>query len=386
MRILCADGQREIDMSHWGTRVSLEFVGQGAIGFQLDSLAIDSKPNLYGEDMKQGFVALSTPAARLAMKYFLPRIASIHTPAFNRWLLNLVPSPLVTIVKNFVWELDANSRTMFQQKKEALLKGGDALSEQSSKGKDLMTALIREHVLVDRADKVDEEEATSHFRTLLFAATDTSSSAILRTIQLIAEHPDMQTRLREEIITAKADADGDLSYEKLLALPLLDAVYRETLRLYPPASYIDRVAHEDVVLPLAFPITGVDGTQMSELVVPKGTAITMSLVGVNRSTAIWGPDALEWDPDRWLAPLPETVKSSKMPGIYSTIMTFLDGKRHCLGYRYVQMELKILISEMVCTLAFAPSEKHAKIEWPMGLTLSPFVDGKMSMPLKVSLA
>ncbi|TDL14897.1 hypothetical protein BD410DRAFT_857216, partial [Rickenella mellea] len=54
LRTLCADRPMEIDMSHWGTRVSLEFVGQGAMGFSLDSLAIDAKPNLYGEDLKQG--------------------------------------------------------------------------------------------------------------------------------------------------------------------------------------------------------------------------------------------------------------------------------------------------------------------------------------------
>lgn len=41
-------------MSHWGTRVSLELVGQGAVGHSFDSLEIDGEPNLYGEDMKQG--------------------------------------------------------------------------------------------------------------------------------------------------------------------------------------------------------------------------------------------------------------------------------------------------------------------------------------------
>lgn len=70
-----------------------------------------------------------------------------------------------------------------------------------------------------------------HSRTLLFAATDTSSSAILRTLLVLAEHPEFQTRVREEILAAKAQSDGELSYDKLLALPLLDAVYRETLRL-----------------------------------------------------------------------------------------------------------------------------------------------------------
>ncbi|KAF9002952.1 cytochrome P450 [Cyathus striatus] len=357
MTTICADGPTElilskVDMSHWGTRVSLELVGQGAIGFSLDTLAIDAKPNLYGEEMKQGFVALSTPISRLAVKYILPRIASINTPSFNTSLLSLANSPLVNIVKNFIRELDANSKRMFAEKKQAILAGDDGLSEQSSKGKDLITALIREHVLVDREDRCREEEATSHFRTLLFAATDTSSSSILRIIQLLAENPEAQNRVREEIRNAKAEADGDVSYEKLLALPYLDAVFRETLRLYPPASYVDRVAEADTVLPLAFPITGRDGKQIDELFIPKGTVATLSLVGVNKHTGVWGPDADEWKPERWLQGLPSTIKSSKMPGIYSHMMTFLDGKKHCLGYRYAQIEIKILISEVIGALQF----------------------------------
>ncbi|KAA1470689.1 cytochrome P450 [Dentipellis sp. KUC8613] len=381
LKTLCTDGPTEMDMSHWGTRVSLEFVGQGAMGVSLDSLEVDAKPNLYGEDLKGGFVALSIPAARLGVKYFLPRIASLSTPRFNRWLLTLVPSPLVAVIRNFIWELERNSQTMFQEKKNAIINGSDA-----SMGKDLMTAIISEHVLADRPDRVSEQEATSHFRTLLFAATDTSSSAILRTIQLLSEHADVQAALRDEITAAKEEGGGEIAYDKLLALPWLDAVYRETLRLYPPAGFIDRMALQDTVLPLAFPITGRDGTPLHELVLPKGTVVTMSLVGVNRSRAVWGPDADEWRPQRWMEPLPETVKSTKMPGIYSHIMTFLDGKRHCLGYRYVQMELKILISELVAALHFAPSAHADKIAWPMGLTLSPHVDGKMSMPLVLSQA
>lgn len=76
-------------------------------------------------------------------------------------------------------------------------------------------------------------------------------------------------------------------------------------------------ATEDTVLPLAFPITGKDGKQLNEIFVPKKTVLTVSIVGVNRSTAVWGPDANKWNPERWLGELPSSVKDSRMPGIYS---------------------------------------------------------------------
>lgn len=65
---------------------------------------------------------------------------------------------------------------------------------------------------------------------LTFAATDTTSSALARIFQLLAEHPDVQEKLRAEI--NDASKDGEMSYDQLDDLPYMDAVIRETLRLY----------------------------------------------------------------------------------------------------------------------------------------------------------
>lgn len=58
---------------------------------------------------------------------------------------------------------------------------------------------------------------------------DTTSNALARTLQLLAQNPDVQEKLRSEIIEAR---DGqDLPYDRLVELPFLDAICRETLRL-----------------------------------------------------------------------------------------------------------------------------------------------------------
>lgn len=67
-------------------------------------------------------------------------------------------------------------------------------------------------------------------RLLVFAATDTTSNTLARILHLLAEHKDIQTRLRDEVLQSGA-ASGDISYDELNKLPLLDAVCRETLRL-----------------------------------------------------------------------------------------------------------------------------------------------------------
>lgn len=64
---------------------------------------------------------------------------------------------------------------------------------------------------------------------LIFAATDTTSSSLARIVHLLAEHPDVQEKLREEIINASDNRE--ISYDELVDLPYMDAVCRETLRL-----------------------------------------------------------------------------------------------------------------------------------------------------------
>ena len=86
---------------------------------------------------------------------------------------------------------------------------------------------------------------------------DTTSSALARLLHLLSEHQDIQDKLRDEVQRASASkrsegrvnsdeddedeaSEGQLNYDQLMNLPFLDAVVRETLRLYPPAPTVLR--------------------------------------------------------------------------------------------------------------------------------------------------
>ena len=58
---------------------------------------------------------------------------------------------------------------------------------------------------------------------------DTTSNLTARILQALATHPDVQEKLRQEIIAAQSD--GELNYDQVMQLPFLDAVCRETLRM-----------------------------------------------------------------------------------------------------------------------------------------------------------
>ena len=89
-------------------------------------------------------------------------------------------------------------------------------------------------------DKLPEAELKAQINTFLFAGSDTTSNALSRILHTLALHPGAQERLRQELIAVGAP-NADLEYDVLDRLPYLDAVCRETLRLYAPARFLQRL-------------------------------------------------------------------------------------------------------------------------------------------------
>ncbi|EEB98095.1 hypothetical protein MPER_02458 [Moniliophthora perniciosa FA553] len=103
--------------------------------------------------------------------------------------------------------------------------------------------------------------------------------------------------------------------------------------------------------------------------------------------SLWGPDALEWKPERWLEPLPAVIPEARIPGVYSHLMTFNGGGRSCIGFKFSQLEMKVVLAHLVETFEFAPTGD--KIYWQYTAVSNPFVrDGgktQVKLPMKISL-
>ncbi|CDO70510.1 hypothetical protein BN946_scf184569.g53 [Trametes cinnabarina] len=98
---------------------------------------------------------------------------------------------------------------------------------------------------------------------------------------------------------------------------------------------------KDTVLPLSEPVRGTDGTMLTEIVVPRGTNIFVAIMAFNRNKALWGEDAHEFKPERWLKPLPDALEKAAIPGVYSH-----------LGFTFSQLEMKVVLSELLSNYAF----------------------------------
>jgi len=210
---------------------------------------------------------------------------------------------------------------------------------------------------------------------LTLAATETTSSALSRVLHLLTLHPEAQDKLRKEFRDA-CHNNEELTHDDLVSLPFLEAVCRETLRLYPPATGVIRTALSDVILPLSAPIHDVDGRKIQEVFVPKDTNVYIHIYNLNRDPSIWGLDAADWKPERWLEPLPESVREAHIQGVYANMMTFIGGPRACLGFKFAQLEIKVALSQLIPAFRFEPT--GAEIAWLFDSVSRPSVKGSVA--------
>ena len=69
---------------------------------------------------------------------------------------------------------------------------------------------------------------------------------------------------------------------------------------------------------------GRDGQTIDCIHIQAGTIVVLGTASVNRDPAMWGPDADQWIPERWLQPLPETVVDAYLPEVHSQMWVSWD--------------------------------------------------------------
>ncbi|XP_033212129.1 cytochrome P450 6k1-like isoform X2 [Belonocnema kinseyi] len=143
------------------------------------------------------------------------------------------------------------------------------------------------------------------------AGYETSATTMSFTLYELAKNPDFQKRLRVEILDAIKNNGGEITYNMLVILPYLDSVVSETLRMYPPATFLDRVAMQDYRIPA------------TELIIEKGTPIFIPLYGFHYDPEYFHNPEI-YNPERFS----EENKKSITPFTY---LPFGDGPHVCIG-------------------------------------------------------
>ncbi|KAG6896229.1 hypothetical protein C0992_009624 [Termitomyces sp. T32_za158] len=214
----------QIDVLHWMNRAALEMIGQSGLGYSFDPLVEGAMPHPFSEAAK--IFIPTTSKMSLEIQFLLPTLIKIGSPKFRRWLVDHFPSKRLRAIRDIIDTWDRTTTEIFEAKKKALKEGDEALAHQIGQAKDLMSILN----VVSRKPLKHQYNMMGN-RTFAFAATDTTSNALSRTLHLLALHPETQERLRSEVIEARKFHNGNVPYDDLVSLPFMDAVCRETLRL-----------------------------------------------------------------------------------------------------------------------------------------------------------
>lgn len=169
-----------------------------------------------------------------------------------------------------------------------------------------------------------------------------------------------------------------------------------SLVLFCSVQLVDCRTRAVIFLPLSKPILSTSGIPISAIPLKNNTSVIIGIAAANRDKDIWGADADEWKPERWLsedglsvrAAAGGTENGERFPGVYSGMMTFLGGSRACIGFKFSQLEFKIVLSMLLERIEFKLPEGKG-IGWRNSGVTAPILkdelDGAAQLPLCVRL-
>jgi cytochrome P450 len=195
------------------------------------------------------------------------------------------------------------------------------------------------------ADWLDDAGLVRLFIGVMAAAFDTTSLALTSMVYLLAKHPEWQERLREE---ARSVSSGRVSYEASKRLVDTERVWKETLRLFPVAADIPRVALRDV---------DILGHR-----VPAGTFVLAMMGPILQDPSIW-TDPLRFDPERFSEARAEDKKNK------GAFLPFGGGAHACIGMHLANVEAKVFCHTLLTRCRFHLEEDYVghHVYTPLGV-------------------
>ncbi|KZV68786.1 cytochrome P450 [Peniophora sp. CONT] len=405
-----------VDVLSYLSRATLDVIGEAGFGYQFNAL---SSPDQNDEKPSNELSAAFAVIFSTARQYRVLNIFQSWFPLLRRY------QPNGASIKEAQETIRRVGTQLITERLEA--------SPAEDSPRDLLSAIVRANDGIGK-DALSQTDILSQISTFIAAGHETSASALTWTFYALARSPDEQTILRNAIRALPADASPD----ELIALPELDRVVREVLRLHAPVGQTMRVydgSDPETAVPLARGVRVRRDTPWQLWRLPaalasflslrmlfgnawaltlsacaillfirgsrrrvikaeeergafdprewtvedhvrlrRGDIITIPIQMVNRDPAVWGEDAREFRPARWLNPPAAGVTAS---GLVPHTLTFLNGSpvngnRACIGYRFAMAEIKIFLCVLLRDFEFSLDE-GVVIEKRVNVVTRPFV-------------
>ncbi|THC94055.1 hypothetical protein EYZ11_006464 [Aspergillus tanneri] len=325
-----ADGEEGVEIGEWASRAALDVITLAALGLDFGAIR---DPN--------------TPLNRAYRQVFEPtrlfQFFSLLKLVIPAWVVRRIPIQQNREIMRAVDRVRETCRQLVHAQREEIAR------------KDTSRTDLLSHILRRSGAALDEAAAVDQMMTFLAAGHETVSVAITWAIYMLCRYPEYQIRLRAEIrelLPGGLDGDAGETSNLAMAETLLDrAVWltvfcNEVLRYWPPIPLTAREAAHDTTLQGQF--------------IPHGTKIILTIVGTNRDERLWGADARDFRPERWLSSSP-TEKDGKKLHLDATggacskyaNMSFNHGPRMCIGGEFARAEMALMVAALVGRFEFA---------------------------------
>ncbi|XP_037489808.1 cytochrome P450 709B2-like [Triticum dicoccoides] len=186
------------------------------------------------------------------------------------------------------------------------------------------------------------DEIIHECKQFFFAGHDTTSQLLTWSVYLLCIYPEWQEKLRKEVLKEfgrESPNPNALNKLKEMAMVLL-----ETLRLYPPALFMQRKTVTDMTV--------------GSIKLPKGMSIVIPIPVMHRDKEVWGDDADEFNPLRFKNGI---TRAAKVP---HGLLAFSIGPRSCIGQNFAMLEAKSTLALMLQKFSFtlSPDYVHAPVD------------------------
>lgn len=304
-----------VEVGAWASRITLDIIGVAGLGFDFGAIADP------GNKVFQTYNHVFKPNRQAQLLGLLGLILPM-------WIVTRLPMKRNGDIAEAAKTIRGVCHDLIRAKKEKL-------ARKELTDVDILSVALESGGFTD-------DNLVDQLMTFLAAGHETTASAMTWAVYLLSKYPDVQWRLRAEVrakLPSIYDASAAVSSLDIDRMPYLQAFCSEVLRYFSPVPMTIREAAVD---------TSILGVR-----VPKGTRIILGITANNKDPAMWGPDAGEFNPERWM-PKYEGDKSAAAGGTESNFafMTFLHGPRSCIGQAFARAEFACLVAAWIGKLEF----------------------------------
>ncbi|WOG96639.1 hypothetical protein DCAR_0415975 [Daucus carota subsp. sativus] len=287
--------------------------------------------SIFGSSHKEGTAIFKLQAQQTALasqafqKVFIPGYRFLPTRR------NLKSWKLEKEIKKSLVEVIESRRVNWE---DEMLKNGP---------KDLLGLMIQASIKEEKESydsPITVHDIVEECKSFFFAGEQTTSNLLTWTTVLLAMHPQWQVMARDEVLEVCGSHDPPTK-DNVSKLKMLNMILNETLRLYPPVVATIRRPKVDL--------------ELGSCKVPHGTELLIPILAVHHDQAIWGNDANEFNPGRFLDGV---SRAANHPVAF---MPFSIGVRTCIGQNLAILQAKLTLAIILQKFTFrlSPQYKHA---------------------------